>query len=44
MLELTNVTTSSMTLTGSGVVTVRTPAGGVHVVDLGDGGTQTIAT
>ena len=44
MLELTNVTASSMTLTGSGVVTVRTPSGGVHVVDLGDGGTKTIAT
>jgi pimeloyl-ACP methyl ester carboxylesterase len=44
MLELTDVTTSSMTLTGSGVVTVRTPSGVTHVVDLGDGGTQTIAT
>jgi S-formylglutathione hydrolase FrmB len=44
MLELTDVTTSSMTLTGSGVVTVRTPVGGVHVVDLGDGETKTIPT
>jgi len=44
MLELTDVTTASMTLTGSGVVTVRTPAGDVQTVDLGDGSTVTIST
>lgn len=44
-LALTDVTATSMTLTGSGVVTVRTPSGAVHTVDLGaDGGTKTIAT
>ena len=44
LLELTDVTPASVTLTGSGVVTVRTPDGAVHTVDLGAGGTKTIAT
>ena len=33
---------AEMTLTGSGVITVRTPAGVEHRVDLGDGSTVTI--
>ena len=42
MLELTDVTPTRMTLTGSGVVTVRNPAGVTRTVDLGDGSTRTI--
>ena len=43
-LSLTHVTATAMTLTGSGVVTVRTPTGKVVTVDLGDGSTKTVAT
>ena len=43
-LALTKVTATRMTLTGSGVVTVRTNRGKVVTVDLGTGSTKTIAT
>lgn len=37
------VEAGTMSLTGSGVVTVRTPAGIEHRVDLGDGSTKTLS-